>query len=219
MEVTMKYILFDLDGTLTDPKEGITKAVQYALKKHGIEVESRDELEKFIGPSLKYSFMEFYSFSEEQALQAVEDYREYFKTIGLYENEVYPGIVALLKELHSRDMKLFIATSKPTVFASQIAEHFNIDKYFTEIVGSQLDGTRVEKDEVIGYILEKYNLTQKDHIIMVGDRKFDILGAKKHGLQTIGVSYGYSEENELEEAGACCIADTVEQLATYLLGD
>lgn len=215
----MKYILFDLDGTLTDPKEGITKAVQYALKKHGIEVESRDELEKFIGPSLKYSFMEFYSFSEEQALQAVEDYREYFKPIGLYENEVYPGIVALLKELHSRDMKLFIATSKPTVFASQIAEHFNIDKYFTEIVGSQLDGTRVEKDEVIGYILEKYNLTQKDHIIMVGDRKFDILGAKKHGLQTIGVSYGYSEENELEEAGACCIADTVEQLATYLLGD
>lgn len=215
----MKYILFDLDGTLTDPKEGITKAVQYALKKHGIEVESRDELEKFIGPSLKYSFMEFYSFSEEQALQAIEDYREYFKPIGLYENEVYPGIVALLKELHSRDMKLFIATSKPTVFASQIAEHFNIDKYFTEIVGSQLDGTRVEKDEVIGYILEKYNLTQKDHIIMVGDRKFDILGAKKHGLQTIGVSYGYSEENELEEAGACCIADTVEQLATYLLGD
>ena len=215
----MKYILFDLDGTLTDPKEGITKAVQYALKKHGIEVESRDELEKFIGPSLKYSFMEFYNFSEEQALQAVEDYREYFKPIGLYENEVYPGIVALLEELHSRDMKLFIATSKPTVFASQIAEHFNIDKYFTEIVGSQLDGPRVEKDEVIGYILEKYNLTQKDHIIMVGDRKFDILGAKKHGLQTIGVSYGYSEENELEEAGACCIADTVEQLATYLLGD
>ena len=212
----MKYILFDLDGTLTDPKEGITKAVQYALKKHGIEVESRDELEKFIGPSLKYSFMEFYNFSEEQALQAVEDYREYFKPIGLYENEVYPGIVALLEELHSRDMKLFIATSKPTVFASQIAAHFNMDKYFTEIVGSQLDGTRVEKDEVIGYILEKYNLTQKDHIIMVGDRKFDILGAKKHGLQTIGVSYGY---NELEEAGACCIADTVEQLATYLLGD
>ena len=215
----MKYILFDLDGTLTDPKEGITKVVQYALKKHGIEVESRDELEKFIGPSLKYSFMEFYNFSEEQALQAVEDYREYFKPIGLYENEVYPGIVALLEELHSRDMKLFIATSKPTVFASQIAAHFNMDKYFTEIVGSQLDGTRVEKDEVIGYILEKYNLTQKDHIIMVGDRKFDISGAKKHGLQTIGVSYGYSEDNELEEAGACCIADTVEQLATYLLGD
>lgn len=215
----MKYILFDLDGTLTDPKEGITKAVQYALKKHDIEVESRDELEKFIGPSLKYSFMEFYSFNEEQALQAVEDYREYFKPIGLYENEVYPGIVALLEELHSRGMKLFIATSKPTVFASQIAAHFHIDQYFTEIVGSQLDGTRVEKDEVIGYILEKYNLTQKDHIIMVGDRKFDILGAKKHGLQTIGVSYGYSEENELEEAGACCIADTVEQLATYLLGD
>ncbi|MBU3812760.1 MAG: HAD family hydrolase [Candidatus Niameybacter stercoravium] len=215
----MKYILFDLDGTLTDPKEGITKAVQYALKKHGIEVENRNELEKFIGPSLKYSFMEFYSFSEEQALQAIEDYREYFKPIGLYENEVYPGIVALLEELHSRGMKLFIATSKPTVFASQIAAHFNMDKYFTEIVGSQLDGTRVEKDEVIGYILEKYNLTQKDHIIMVGDRKFDILGAKKHGLQTIGVSYGYSEDNELEEAGAFYIADTVEQLAAYLLAD
>ena len=215
----MKYILFDLYGTLTDPKEGITKAVQYALKKHGIEVENRNELEKFIGPSLKYSFMEFYSFSEEQALQAIEDYREYFKPIGLYENEVYPGIVALLEELHSRGMKLFIATSKPTVFASQIAAHFNMDKYFTEIVGSQLDGTRVEKDEVIGYILEKYNLTQKDHIIMVGDRKFDILGAKKHGLQTIGVSYGYSEDNELEEAGAFYIADTVEQLAAYLLAD
>lgn len=213
----MKYILFDLDGTLTDPKEGITKAVQYALKKQNIEVENRDVLEPFIGPSLKYSFMTFYHLSEQEALQAIEDYREYFRPIGLFENEIYLGIPELLETLVDEGNKLFIATSKPTEFAIKIAKHFDIEKYFTEIVGSELDGTRVEKDEVIGYILDRYKLAQKEEIFMVGDRKFDVLGAKKHEIQTIGVRYGYSVGNELEEAGACYVAETVEALKVYLL--
>lgn len=212
-----KYVLFDLDGTLTDPKEGITKAVQYALKKQGIEIENRNVLEPFIGPSLKYSFMEFYNLSEEKAIRAIEDYREYFRPIGIFENEVYPGIVKLLGQLKENGAQLFIATSKPTEFAVKIAEHFELDKYFTEIVGSELDGTRVEKDEVIGYILDKHGLHEKDAVIMVGDRKFDILGAAKHEIKAIGVCYGYGSYEELSEAGAFCIVDTVEALSTYLL--
>lgn len=214
-----KYILFDLDGTLTDPKEGITKAVQYALKKHGVEVENRDLLEPFIGPSLKYSFMAFYNFSEEQALAAIEDYREYFRPIGVYENEVYQGIPELLRMLEEKGAKLFIATSKPTEFALKIARHFDFEKYFVEIVGSELDGSRVEKEEVIGHILEKHNLTNKEEMMMVGDRKFDVLGAAKHEIKTIGVRYGYSQGDELEESGAYFTVDTVEELATYLLED
>lgn len=212
-----KYVLFDLDGTLTDPKEGITKAVQYALKKQGIEIENRNVLEPFIGPSLKYSFMEFYNLSEEKAIRAIEDYREYFRPIGIFENEVYPGIVKLLGQLKENGAQLFIATSKPTEFAVKIAEHFELDKYFTEIVGSELDGTRVEKDEVIGYILDKHGLHEKDAVMMVGDRKFDILGAAKHEIKAIGVCYGYGSYEELSEAGAFCIVDTVEALSTYLL--
>lgn len=214
-----KYVLFDLDGTLTDPKEGITKAVQYALKKQGVEVENRDLLEPFIGPPLKASFMTFYNFTEEQAIQAIADYREYFRAIGIFENEKYPGINQLLSKLKDKGIQLFIATSKPTEFAIKIAKHFEFDEYFTEIVGSELDGTRVEKDEVIGYILDKYALHEKDEVMMVGDRKFDILGATKHEIKAIGVCYGYGSYEELNEAGAFCIVDTVEALSTYLLED
>jgi phosphoglycolate phosphatase len=148
-----KFILFDLDGTLTDPKVGITKSVQYALSKYDIKVEKLENLEVFIGPPLGESFKEFYSFTDDEARQAIEYYREYFGEKGIFENEVYPQIPILLKELKKKDKVLIVATSKPTVFAKRILEHFNLGNYFDLVAGSNLDGTRTSKAEVIQYIL------------------------------------------------------------------
>ena len=145
----MKYILFDLDGTLTDPKEGITKSFQYALKHMGIVEENLDALEKVIGPPLKDSFVEFYGMKEDDALEAVEKYRERFKTIGMYENEIFDGIKEMLEKLQKEGFLLAIASSKPTVFVEQICEHFEIKQYFHHIVGSFLDGRRGRKEEVV----------------------------------------------------------------------
>ena len=144
-----EYLLFDLDGTLTDPKVGITTCVQYALKEFGIEEPDLDKLEPFIGPPLKDSFKEFYGFSDEDAQKAVEKYRERFSEIGLFENDVYDGIPQMLRLLQSRGMYLAVASSKPTVFVEQILEHFDLRRYFKVVVGSDLDGSRVNKDEVV----------------------------------------------------------------------
>ncbi|MDD6812137.1 MAG: HAD family hydrolase [Lachnospiraceae bacterium] len=214
------YLLFDLDGTLTDPKVGITSCVQYALRKMGIEEPDLDKLEPFIGPPLIDSFEEFYGFDEEQALQAVEFYRERFRTIGLFENEVYPGIPRMLAKLKRAGKRLAIASSKPTVFVLRILQHFEMEQYFDIIVGSELDGTRSRKEEVVEEALRQLLQGQKneyDRTVMIGDRKFDILGAKEFGLTGVGVSFGYAKEGELEAAGADYIVDTVEQLEALLL--
>lgn len=216
-----KYIFFDLDGTLTDPKEGITKSVAYALKSYGIHVEDLDSLCKFIGPPLKDSFVKFYGFSEEQGYEAVEKYREYFGPYGVYENKVYEGVDKLLAELKARGKMIVLATSKPTVFANTILEHFDLMKYFDVVCGSELDGSRVKKGDVIAYALEQ--VTEKDarfhksQVVMIGDREHDILGAKENGLDSIGVLYGYGDRAEHEAAGADYIVETVEELATDLL--
>ncbi len=211
------YILFDLDGTLTDPVVGITNSVMYALKKYGIEVSNRSELYKFIGPPLWDSFESYYGFSREEAKNAVEYYREYYREKGIYENSVYDGIEDLLKRLKEKNKILIVATSKPEVFAKQILVHFDIAKYFTYIAGSNLDGTRVKKGEIIKYALENCNITDLSKAIMIGDREHDIFGAKEVGISSIGVLFGYGDREELEKAGADFIVATVEDIGKVLL--
>ena len=215
----MKYnvILFDLDGTLTDPKIGITKSVQYALVKFGIEEPDLDKLIPFIGPPLVESFQEFYSLNQEQAQAAVCYYREYFAKTGMYENAVYPGIKELLAELKSAGKELIVATSKPTVFSEQIIEHFGLTQFFKAIVGSNLDGSRIHKDEVIAFALQELTGIAYDRVIMVGDRKHDIIGAQKNGIASIGVTYGYGTQEELTQAKPVYSAATVEELGKLLL--
>ncbi len=204
------YILFDLDGTLTDPKEGITRCVQYALEKLGIRAEC-DALLPFIGPPLLDSFRDYFGLDGELGLQAVQDYRERFATVGLFENEVYPGIPPVLAELSRRGYTLAVATSKPTVYSVQICDKFALSGYFDAIVGSELDGTRVDKAEVITETLRQLGAAPGD-AVMVGDRSYDIAGAHRCGVRAIGVRYGYAIGDELERAGAEAIADTPEDL-------
>ena len=225
-----KYLLFDLDGTLTDPKEGITKSVQYALKAFGIEEPDLDKLTPFIGPPLKGSFMEFYGFSEEQAEKAVEKYREWFTPKGIFQNMIYEGIPQMLKALRESGKALAVASSKPQEFVEKILEHFAIREYFSVVVGSCMDGTRVQKEEVVEEALRQLEAAAEDvngsavpqvldvsSTVMIGDRKFDIEGGKEHGLVTVGVSFGYAQEGELEGAGADYVADTVEELEKVLM--
>ena len=210
-----KVILFDLDGTLTDPLIGITKSVQYALKKYGIIEEDLWNLTKFIGPPLKESFMEFYGFSEEEGQKAVEYYREYYAPVGIYENQVYEGLEKMLAALKEKGLSLCVATSKPERFAKMILDHFHLDSYFDLIGGALMDG-RTDKAEVISYVLAQLD-TKKEKVVMVGDREHDVLGARKNGLDSIGVLFGYGNEEELKEAGADWIAKDMTELGNLLL--
>ncbi len=212
-----EYILFDLDGTLTDSGIGITNSVMYALKKYGIEVSHRSQLYRFIGPPLINSFENYYGLSEEKAKTSVEYYREYYRDKGIFENFLYDGVEDLLKTLQDNNKILIVATSKSEVFAKQVLEYFNIAKYFTYIAGSNIDGTRTKKDEVIKYALESCNIIDISKVIMIGDREHDIIGAKKVGIDSIGVLFGYGDRNELEEAGADFIVDTVADIGKVLL--
>ncbi|MCL2565906.1 MAG: HAD family hydrolase [Defluviitaleaceae bacterium] len=205
--------LFDLDGTLTDPKEGITKSIAYALKHFSIEINNLDELTKFIGPPLRDSFCEFYGFSEDKTEEAVSKYREYFSEKGIYQNALYPGTLDMLGELRKRNITMLIATSKPTVYAIKIAEHFKFIQYFDFIAGSELDGRRSNKREVIDYALNSIGCTQKkDAILMIGDRKHDIIGAKEIGIDSIGVTWGYGSQKELLDAGATWVVNSWEEI-------
>ena len=211
-----EYILFDLDGTLTDSGTGIINSVIYALKKYGIEVKDPSELNKFVGPPLCDSFQKHCRFSYKEAETAVEYYREYYREKGIFENLLYDGIEALLKKLKDSRRTLILATSKPTDFAKQVLEYFDIAKYFTYVAGSSLDGTMVKKDEVIKYAIENCSITDLSRAIMIGDREHDIIGARKVGIKSIGVLYGYGNRNELETAGADFIVDTVADLGKVL---
>ena len=217
------YILFDLDGTLTDPKLGITRSVQYALRALGIEEPSLDKLEPFIGPPLAESFREFYGREEEQVVTAGAKYRERFTDQGIYENEIYPGTARMLASLRAGGKKLAIASSKPTPFVERILDYFEIRAYFDYIIGSNMDGTRGKKEEVVEEALRQMlpagmpPAEKKAGVAMVGDRRFDIEGAREHGITSVGVSFGYAPEGELEQAGADHIVDTVEALAGLLM--
>ncbi len=213
----MKYILLDLDGTITDPKIGITKSVQYALKSKGILIEDLDSLCRHIGPPLKTSFMEFYGFSEREAEELVEKYREYFKDTGIYENEVFEGMDELLRKLQAEGKRLITATSKPEVFAKRILEYFHLDQYFDDICGATLDSSRISKEDVIRYALEKNRIQDLSEVVMVGDREHDIIGARKVGIASLGVLFGYGSRQELEQAGATRLALTVAEVYDIII--
>lgn len=213
----MDYILLDLDGTITNPKLGITKSVQYALSAMNILVEDLDTLTKHIGPPLKYSFMEYYDFNEADADNAVTKYREYFKKTGMYENEVYEGMEQLLNNLKKAGKILIVATSKPEELAKEILEYFHLDHYFDDICGATFDDQRSRKEDVIRYALGKNKIKDLSKVVMVGDRKYDITGAKEVGVASIGVLYGFGSRVEFEEAGADRIAETVEQLYDVII--
>ena len=206
-------ILFDLDGTLTDPGEGITNSVMYALKKFNIEVTDRSELYKFIGPPLLDSFEKYYGFTPDKSKQALLYYREYFVEKGMFENTVYDGIESLLACLRECGKKLYVATSKPEVYSVKILNHFGLAKYFDFIGGSTLDEKgRIHKADVIEYVLENAKIKDKSTAIMIGDRHFDIEGAKKCGLDSVGVLYGYGDRDELTASNATYIAEKVEDI-------
>lgn len=209
-------ILFDLDGTLTDPKEGITRSVQYALQSFGIEEPDLDKLEVFIGPPLKEMFMEYARLTEEEGNQAVAKYRERFAPVGILENQVYDGIPAVLQSLKNAGYHIGLATSKPEIYARQILEHFELDRYFEEITGSELSGQRTRKAEVIAEALRRM-AAAPEHTVMVGDRRHDVEGAHANGVRCIGVLYGYGGREELTEAGADEICEQVQDLIPCLM--
>lgn len=211
-----KTILFDLDGTLTDPRLGITNSVMHALKKFHINVEDRASLYKFIGPPLKESFERYYGFTDEECSLAVTYYREYFRDKGIYENELYDGIEEMLKQIKESGREIILATSKPEEFALEILRYFHIDHYFDFVAGSAMDETRVRKAEVIAYALESHGITDLSSAVMIGDREHDILGAKEIGLDSVGVLYGYGSREELQNAGATYIAERIEDVMHLL---
>jgi phosphoglycolate phosphatase len=213
------FVLFDLDGTLTDPGTGIINSVQYALRKMGIIEDDRERLRGFIGPPLAESFTDMYRMEPDEAWRAVEFYREYFKTKGMFENLVYPGIPELLESLKSHGQRLWVATSKPTVFSKQIIAYFQLDSFFEEIVGSELNGSRVAKTEVIAELLKMNPEIDPAHAVMVGDRKYDLIGARHNGLDSVGVLYGYGSLDELQSAGSTAIVTSVPHLLDVLSRD
>lgn len=216
-----QYILLDLDGTLTDPAQGITNSICHALKHWGMEESDRNKLYRFIGPPLKQSFINYYNFSPAQAEEAVAQYREYFSVKGIFENLLYPGIPELLQTLCEQKKRVILATSKPHIFARRILEHFDLLPYFTEISGSELDGSRVEKAEVISYALSQAGVEKGEYtsVVMVGDRSYDMDGAEKNGIDSVAVLYGYGSKEELAGARPTFMAETVTELSRILCGD
>lgn len=211
-----KVVLFDLDGTLSDPKIGITKSVQHALQKAGVMVNDLDELEPFIGPPLQVSFQEIYGFNDTQITQAIRDYRERFTERGMFENKLYEDIPALLAHLKQQGYILTIATSKPTVFAEQIVKYFQLESYFDLVVGSHLDGSRSAKGEIIAEVLQQLDSYPKEQFIMIGDRKYDLIGARENQIDAIGVTYGFGSLEELKNEEPTYIVDHVNDLLKYL---
>lgn len=209
------HIFFDLDGTLTDPALGITNAIIHGRKKWGLPCGPNSDYIKFIGPPMPQSYVDFWGMSPEEAKEFLKAYREYFSTVGLFENQVFPGIPELLKKLKDAGCHLYIATTKPTVFSVQIAEKFGFAEYFDIISGCGLDGTRGLKWEVIDYARQNCGVDMSK-AVMIGDRLHDVEGARICGIDCIGVSYGYGGRAELEEAGALHVVDTVEELGEYL---
>ncbi len=207
-----EYVFMDLDGTLTNPKLGITKSVRYALQSKGIAVEELDSLCKFIGPPLRESFMLFYGFDAIQAEELVSKYREYYKVAGIYENEVYDGMERLLTDLRASGRKLYVATSKPGEFAVKILEHFHLAQFFEDICGATMDGSRSTKEEIIRYTMDRNGITEREKIVMVGDREHDVHGAKAVGVASVGVLYGFGSREELQTAGADTVAESVAEV-------
>ncbi|MDO4679352.1 MAG: HAD-IA family hydrolase [Eubacteriales bacterium] len=211
-----KAILFDLDGTLTESGEGITKSVQYALEKLGKPEENLEALKVFVGPPLMEQFMKYADLDEETARRAVEIYRERYSTIGIFENRPYPGVAHMLEELKKKGYLLAVASSKPEYFVKKILAHFDLEKYFDEAVGSEMSGSRTNKTEVIEETLRRLHLeNHREQVLMVGDKEHDVLGARKAGLECLAVSYGYGTMEELTEARPLQIAASADEVLDF----
>ncbi len=214
----IKNVLCDLDGTLTDSELGITNCIRYALKALARPDMSAEELRWTVGPPIHLSFATLLDTSDERLIQqGVEFYRERYDTLGWAENSVYDGMPAALAELRAAGLRLFVATSKPQVFAKRILTHFELAGYFEAIYGSGLDGTRANKGELIAYLVQQEGLNV-DECLMIGDRKHDVLGAKANGMECLGVTYGYGSEEELLRAGAVAVASHPRDWAPYVCG-
>ena len=208
-----KTILFDLDGTLTDSGEGIINCAILALEHFGCPIPSREEMRVFVGPPLHESFIN-HGVPADKADEAIRIYRSRYIPIGAYENTPYPGVEELLKALKAEGHTLYVATSKPEEMSVKILEHFDLAKYFDRICGASMDTSRSSKEDVIAYLLQCNG--RSDNMIMVGDTKFDVLGAKHHGIQTVGVSWGYGKVSEMLDAGAVAIAQSMDELLSIL---
>lgn len=212
-----KLVMFDLDGTLTDPGSGIIHSIMYALRALNCEVPQPADLKPFIGPPLQESFKTQLKFDKQRTNEAIQYYREYFTQKGMYENEVYPGMIDLLEALQHEKIILTVATSKPTIFAEKILSHFKMDFFFDRVVGSHLDGTRTAKSEIIAEVLKHYPNISKPEIVMIGDRVHDLIGAKQNDISSIGVLYGYGSKEEICSAEPDIIALSVSELKKSLL--
>ena len=211
-----KVILFDLDGTLTESGEGITKSVQYALEKLGQPEPDLKKLEVFVGPPLLQQFMKYADLDEETAVKAVEYYRERYTDIGIFENEVYPGVEDMLDKLRGKGYILAVASSKPERFVKKVLDHFDLTKYFHEIVGSEMNGGRTSKADVIEEALDRLHMADhRDQVVMVGDKGHDVFGARKAGLKCLAVSYGYGSEEELKNANPLKIVDSAQEVLDF----
>ena len=208
-----KHILFDLDGTLTDPAEGITNSVKYALRKAGYPIPDAQTLLRFIGPPLDESFRKFCAMPEALSLKCIAYYREYFAAGGMFENAVIPGIPELLETLRGAGYHLHLATAKPEIYAVQILQHFGLYDFFEFIGAATLDKTRYCKEAVVAYVLESLGITDKHECVLVGDRENDVQGALTNGIDCIGVLFGYGSAQELQSAGAAALAKTPAQVA------
>lgn len=209
-----KTILFDLDGTITDSGEGIINCVIYALERFGLPIPERDSLRYFVGPPLHESFIK-QGVPAERAEEAVAVYRERYVPTGMFENSPYPGIRKVLETLKTKGHTLYVASSKPEWMCIEILKHFNLDQYFEQICGATMDTSRTNKEAVIAYLIEQNGKT--DNMIMVGDTKFDVIGAKFHGIPCVGVSWGYGTVEEMEEAGASSVVFSMDELLKALL--
>ena len=211
-----KTILFDLDGTLTDSGEGIINCAIVALEHFHLPIPSQEELRVFVGPPLQESFLRF-GVPADRVDEAIQVYRSRYIPVGKFENIPYPGIRELLEALKAEGHKLYVATSKPETMSVEILEHFDLAKYFDQICGASMDASRSSKEAVIAYLLEQNG--RADNMVMVGDTKYDVIGAKKHGISTIGVAWGYGEVADMRAAGAAAIAQTTEELYALIHRD
>lgn len=214
-----RYILFDLDGTLADSMVGVTKAIQAALRSKGIEVADYRDLRALVGPPARGEYIRRYGMTAEQAEEAYHVQTAYYARTGLFENQPYPGMEALLIRLRQAGCTLAVATSKPRVFAERIMEYFGWTDYFDVVMGSELDGPRQKKAEVIEEVLHRLGNPPMEQVVMIGDRQYDVIGARKFAMDCIGVLYGYGSREELAQAGAAMIVQDIAALERVLLGD
>lgn len=212
----MKTILFDLDGTLVNSEEGITKCAAYALSSFGITVPNQEQLHVFIGPPLVQTFRNEFGMKEEDAREAVLRYRERYHPIGIFECQLYDGVEEVLRNLKRKGYQIGMASSKPEVSCRKILEHFRIDSYFDDVVGATLDGKIDTKIEVLREAIRRMHLTDLKDVVLIGDTRFDVLGAKEAGIDCIGVSFGFGTREELLKSGALCVCDTLREVAEYI---